>query len=440
MIGWGMGTLCPVILVSATNALLLRFMTDVVGIAAGLAAALFAASKLYDAFSDPAVGILSDRSKFAAGRRRPFILVGGFLMAIAMILLFWVPDGLSTQGRVVYMGAALLFYATAYSIFNVPYMAMPAEMIGNYDQRSELMTYRVFGVGLSQVLATALGPYLIVRFGGGQSGHLAMAIALAPMILLSGLICFYATKSAPFTTRPLHTKHRLKDQFRLAFANKPYLILISAKLLTLSALGAQAVFPFFFTRILELSDLYLGQYFLCFSLALVLSQPFWYRLSVRIGKKKTFLLALGIAIPLWLSWLLAGRDDPLALVLLRGALIGFSSGGTLLMGQALLPDTMEYDYLTTGLRREGIFAGVYTTVEKLASAIGITVVGALLSAAGYIESRGGIVVQPAEALTAIRYITGFFPAFVCAASFLILLSYDLSEEKIKALRETSPHT
>ena len=360
------------------------------------------------------------------------------LMAVSMLLLFWVPNGLTADLRVYYMAAVLMFYATAYSIFNVPYMAMPAEMTSIYNQRSELMTYRVIAVGISQVLATALGPYLIVRFGGGQDGHLAMALALAPIVFLSALACFISTKHAPFTKRPPKTGHKLGELLRLGFANKPYVRLICVKLLTLSALGAQAVFPFFFTRILGVTDIALGQYFLCFSLALILSQPLWYWLSVRVGKRNTFLLGLGIAIPLWLSWLLGAPGEPTAYALLRGLGIGFSSGATLLMGQSLLPDTMEYDYLTTGLRREGIFAGIYTTTEKLASAMGIAVVGVLLSAAGYIESRGANVVQPQQALDAIRYITALVPAGVCTASFLLMLGYDLSESRMQALREASP--
>jgi GPH family glycoside/pentoside/hexuronide:cation symporter len=365
------------------------------------------------------------------------VFAGGILMAISMVLLFWMPQDLAPELRVFYVGMSVLIYATSYSIYNVPYMAMSGEITTNYHQRSELMTYRVYAVGLSQVLATSFGPFLIVQFGGGQAGHLAMALALAPIILISGFVCYYSTKSAPFTIKPAHTQHNFIAQIKLAFANKPFFTLISVKLMLLSALGAQAIFPFFFTRILGVSDIYLGYYFLWFSVFLIFSQPFWYWFSRRIGKKNCFLLALGFAVPLWISWLLAGNGEPIALVMFRGALAGFLSGGSLLMGQALLPDTMEFDFLTTGMRREGTFAGFYTTVEKLSSAIGITVVGAMLSAAGYIQSRGVNVVQPPEALEAIRYITALFPAFVSGVSFLICIGYDLSAEKLESLRKTS---
>ena len=108
------------------------------------------------------------------------------------------------------------------------------------------------------------------------------------------------------------------------------------------------------------------------------------------------------------------------------------------MGQSLLPDTMEYDHLRTGLRREGIFAGFYTTVEKVAGAVGIALVGAILSAAGYVQSRGIDVVQPESALTAIRLVIALLPAGVSLAALLLLFGYTLSEERLQALRRSAP--
>lgn len=138
MIGWGLGTLGPVMLVSSTNALLLRFMTDFVGLSAGLAAALIGLSKLYDAFADPTMGWLSDRTRSRWGRRRPYLLAGGALLALSMLALFWLPPLEGDTARTLYMGAVLIFYATAYTVFTIPYMAMPAEMSSSYHQRTEL--------------------------------------------------------------------------------------------------------------------------------------------------------------------------------------------------------------------------------------------------------------------------------------------------------------
>jgi GPH family glycoside/pentoside/hexuronide:cation symporter len=139
---------------------------------------------------------------------------------------------------------------------------------------------------------------------------------------------------------------------------------------------------------------------------------------------------LTLAIPAWCSWWWAGAGDPVALIFIRGVIIGCSGSGVILMGQSMLPDTMEYDRRRTGLRREGVFAGFYTTVEKLSGAVGVAIVGAMLGAAGYIESRGPTVVQPASALLAIRFIQSWVPAFITLSSMGALAFYNLNEAKL----------
>jgi GPH family glycoside/pentoside/hexuronide:cation symporter len=364
-------------------------------------------------------------------------VAGGALLAISVFALFWVPPLGSETARTLYVGAALLFYASAYTVFNIPYMAMPAEMTTAYHQRTELMSWRVIAVGLAQIIAMFLGVAMVDWFGGGARGHLGMAAVLAPVVMASAVVCFFMTRQAPYTLAST-THAPFMVQARSVLDNRPYLVLIGVKLLTLTSLSAQSVFPYFFQRILGVSNVYLGTYFAVASVALIASQPAWIWISRRLGKSLCYRIALGLSIPAFLSWLLAGAGDPLWSILARGAAIGFAGGGALLMGQSLLPDTMEYDHLRTGLRREGIFAGFYTTVEKVAGAVGIALVGAILSAAGYVQSRGIDVVQPESALTAIRLVIALLPAGVSLAALLLLFGYTLSEERLQALRRSAP--
>ena len=134
-IGWGAGTLVSSTLLFTTNTLLLRFMTDYLGVAAATAGLLFALSKVYDAASDPVVGIFSDTVRSSRGRRRPFLFAGTFLASLSLILLFNPPQ-LMGAAMVAYMAFGLIFFSTAYTVFNVPYLAMPAEMTGNPDSET----------------------------------------------------------------------------------------------------------------------------------------------------------------------------------------------------------------------------------------------------------------------------------------------------------------
>ncbi|MCU0758981.1 MAG: MFS transporter [Steroidobacteraceae bacterium] len=430
--GWGFGTLAPALVLSLTNILLLRFMTDHVGLSAAVGASLIAFSKIYDAVTDPLGGLLSDKTRSRWGRRRPWLLAGTLMLVVAMLALFWGPSLQSPAAAAWYMGAALIFYATAYSAFSIPYMAMPAEMTQGYHDRSYLMSFRVYAVGLAGLAASAGGPALIAAYGGGLQGHRLMALTLAPLVLAAGLVCFFATARAPFVPAPPAQRVPLAEQVRLALANRPFVILLVIKFFTLMNLGTAAATPFFFQRILGLSDGFLGLYLLTSSVSLMASQPLWLAVSRRLGKKRAYQIALAIPVVVGVSWFLAAQGDPLATILLRGAFSGVGAGGVLLMGQSLLPDTMEYDYRRTGLRREGVFSGLYTTMEKAASAMGVSVVGAFLSAMGYVQSRGGVVVeQPPSAILAITICIAVIPASMNLLSAFALLFYDLDEEKLK---------
>ena len=429
MIAWGIGTLGPVTVLTATNALLLRFLTDNYALAAGVAASLIAISKFYDAFADIAMGVISDHTGGRMGRRRPYLLLGAILLAIAVVAIFGAPRFASEAARLVYMSAILIFYATAYTIFNVPYMAMPGEMTRRYHERSELMRWRVYAVGLAIIIATAIGPKLLDWFGGGSGGYLKMALVFAPVVALAGVVAFAGTARAP-TAAFVKTDYSIAQQLRSAASNRPFFVLILVKFITLMSLGVQSVFPFFFQRILGVPNGVLGSYFFGQSVMYLIAPSLWLWCSARIGKKNTFLIALAISVPVWLSWAVATSGEPLALVYLRGVLLGASGSGIILMGQSMLPDTMEYDFLRTGLRREGIFAAMYTTVEKLSGGVGVALVGALLGAYGYIQSSGAAVVQPASAIWAIRFAMAYVPALITLAGMVALLFYDLDERRL----------
>ena len=430
MIAWGIGTLGPVTVLTATNALLLRFLTDKYGLAAGLAASLIALSKFYDAFADIAMGVVSDRTRSRWGRRRPYLILGAVLLAISIIVIFAPLPFASRQARIIYMGAALLFYASAYTVFNVPYMAMAGEMTTQYHQRSQLMRWRVYAVGLSIIIASAAGPKLLDWFGGGAGAYGKMALVFVPIVIGAGIVAFAGTAHAPSTERSLvHVP--LATQIKSAASNRPFVVLILVKFITLMALGTQSIFPFFFQRILGAPNSVLGSYFFCQSAMFLVAPSGWLWVSGRFGKKTAFMAALALSLPAWLSWALVAHGEPLMLIYLRGIVIGASGSGVILMGQSMLPDTMEHDYRRTGLRREGIFAALYTTVEKLSGAIGVALVGTILGAYGYVQSLGPAVVQPDSALWAIRFVMTYVSSAITICGMVALAFYQLDETKMR---------
>ena len=156
-VGWGLGSLPGSALSVTANVLLMRFMTDTLGISAALGSSVFAFAKLWDAVNDPLIGAFSDRVSTPWGRRLPWILAGGLLSAVVVVASFSVPIQ-SGPGLVVYMGVAMLLFATTYSLLMIPYLAMPAEMTQSYHGRTQLMSLRV--------LFSSIGSSIESRPGG----------------------------------------------------------------------------------------------------------------------------------------------------------------------------------------------------------------------------------------------------------------------------------
>jgi len=431
-VGWGMGSLGMAIMFGLVSIYALIFMTNYLGISAGIAGLIIGLSKIYDAVTDPLMGVISDRTNTRIGRRRPFLLIGSVLLAASMVMLFNVPDFDSSSFVLYYMIFSLLLYATAYTIFNVPYLSMPAEMTQNYNERSYLMSFRVYGIALAGYIGYFGGPIVIDLFGGGRSGYEGMAWVMAAFVFGSSLVCFYFTKNAPFKNQISSDSIGFRMQVALLIENRPFLWLMLAKLCGL--LGQALSNPakaFFFPLVLGASLTSFGFYWFAFYTSMIISQPIWLSFGKLYGKRNIFIFALAISLITNLTWLMATPEEVFIVTLVRGVVLGFFGGATLLMGQAMLPDTIEYDVRRTGLRREGVYAGVYTTIEKFSFAIGPAITGLILASMGYISSKSGMVEQPESAIIAVYICAAGIPALTGLAGILFLFGYDLTEEKLK---------
>jgi GPH family glycoside/pentoside/hexuronide:cation symporter len=431
--GWGIGSMSLSLMFNATSLLMLYYLINVVGLGAALAGLLIGAAKIYDAITDPLMGTISDRTRNRLGRRRPYLLAGALISALSFIFIFHLAYFQGANYIIVLVIAALLLNATGYTIFSVPYMAMPPEMTGHYHERTSLMSYRIAAVAAGQLFASVVGPRLLDTYGTGVSGHATMSWVLGAIIFAGGAICFWMTRDAPFeskfdTSAPIGFSRQLKT----VWENHPFMLLLGIKLTHLLGLAVFiSVLPFLFIRVLQVPIGYLGSYFLAQGALMMLSQPLWVRVSRSLGKRSTYLITAAIYSVAGLSWLLAGPGEPTAAIIARGLVAGFGAGGLLLVGQSMLPDTMEYDYRLSGQRREGILSGVYTTIEKVSFAMGPALTGMMLGAAGYIQSADAAVKQP-EAVTVVIYLcASVIPIASLAIGCLLLLGYDLTEERLK---------
>ena len=439
-VNFGAGALGMAIVLNTLGGILAPFMTNFLGISAAVVAVLLPASKLYDMVTDPLMGVISDRTRTRWGRRRPFLFVGGIVAATGFFLIFNPPmlDDSPALLDAWLLGALLLTY-TGYTLFNIPYLAMPAEMTTHYHVRTSLMSWRTVFINVGALIA-AFSFALVQWLGNDREAHGAMGLIFATLIAGGSIYCFFGLSTARQTIAArLAHKPSIGRQIRTIVSNRPLMSLLGAKLCQLLGLAAASSAGVYFkTVILKMSYAQTTWFLVVNIVAILAAIPLWNHVSRRHGKRLTYMIATACFALTTSTWLLATAADPLSYIFVRAVFLGFFASGVIIMGAALLPDAVEYDYLKTGLRREATMSAFYATVEKLAFAAGPALAIFMLGLYGYQSGTEGMQIeQPESAITAIYITAGLAPALLYGLSLVFLAIYDLTEDKLKAARAAS---
>jgi len=437
-VNFGTGALGMAIVLNTLGGILAPFMTNFLGISASAAAALILAAKLYDMVTDPLMGVISDRTRTRWGRRRPYLLLGGVLTAAGFALIFNPPafDNSAFLGAWV-LGALLLTY-TGYTLFNVPFLAMPAEMTTHYHARTSLMSWRTLFINIGALIAV-FSSALVEWLGNDRAAHGVMGLIYAMLIAGGSIYCFFGLASARQTTAASAAKRpSIGRQISTIIENRPLMNLLGAKLCQLLGLASASAAGVYFKVVILKMSYTLTSVFLFVNIGVILAAiPLWNRVSRKYGKRSAYLVATACFSLTTPTLLLATAADPLEYIFVRAVFLGFFASGVIILGAALLPDAVEYDYIRTGMRREATMSAFYATVEKLAFAAGPALALWLLSAFGYQSGTEGMQIeQPDSAITAIYVSAGLAPALLYGLSLIFLSRYDLTEEKLKAARDS----
>ncbi len=427
---WGAGSIGTVTVLTVNSLLLLFFMTTVLGLPPALAGGLLFAAKLVDAVAAPLLGSISDGWRGRMGRRAPFLLAGAFVSAAGVALVFNPPAAFDTMLPVWILGS-LIVIALGYTLFNVPYMAMPAEMTDLPAERTSIMSWRIAFISIGGLI-TGLAPQVATKLGGGRTGFGGVGLILALVVLAAMLVAFLASRR----TRQMAGSAQASGfrRFAVVYENKPFMLILYAKIFQLVGLASlTASILFLMKNVLQQPESTIGLYVTCSTVATILFMPVWVQLGKIFSKRNLYIATCLLFTCLTASWLLTDASTPLALVLVRGFLSGVFSGGLLLMGQSLLPDAVDADCKRSGIRREGVYAGAYSFVEKASMALGPLIIGLILQAFHFQPSLGKNVPQSAEALTGIYIGVAILPGLLYALSVIPLLLFRLEAEPAPGL-------
>jgi len=442
--GWASGTFGVSILSNGASALMLFYLTTVVGIAGWVAGVILMVSKLYDIASDPLAGWLSDRHQSASGRRRPFLLWGAFINALALVLVFSVP--LHGNRPIVWLYVLLvnLIYTTGYSIFNVPLLAMAPEMTEGYDERSVLQGWRVMFSSAGGAVATVGSGAILGALGhrtgpggrvvNGADSYAVLGAVFAALTFLGMIVCWRMTRAARFTEQ-VKTTATWQSQAASFFGNRAALIIIGVKTVQLIGIASTSAATFFMLiDVLKRSPAQLPLLGLPVLVASFVATPLLARLSRTIGKRGGYFIGAAATGLSALSWVIAQPGEPFYFLMIRGAITGVAFSANVMFAMSMLNDAMEIDSLRTGLRREGMYSALYSFVEKFGNAVGPAVVGAALSLAGFDKTASVTAANAASVRQAALLGVAYIPTGCAIAAVILLSFYRLDRKALEAAR------
>ena len=441
-LAYGAGDLGTAITANVLAVFLLIFFTNVVGLPAGLAGSILLIGKVWDAISDPVIGVLSDRTQSRWGRRHPWMIIGAIPFGIFFFLQWLVPrfsnDAASNHwGLFWYYVAIGLLFHTCYTAVNLPYTALTPELTQDYNERTSLNSFRfAFSIGGS-ILSLLLAKFIFDQFKGDPvHQYLVLGGVCAVISVLPLYWCVFGTRKRvaeterqrQATSSPASLPYL--EQLKIAFSNRPFLYVIGIYLCSWFAVqNTVAVIPYFVKNWMGMTDADFINVVIAVQVTGLVMLFVWSEVSKRLGKKAVYFMGMTL-------WIIAEvglfflKPGQVGLMYGLAVLAGFGVSTAYLIPWSMIPDVIELDELQTGQRREGIFYGFMVLLQKVGLAVGLFLVGQILQQAGFIASVAGQPepTQPESALWAIRLLIGPVPTVVLLLGLVLTYFYPITRE------------
>ncbi len=436
--GYALGDVGNAFSWSYISSFLMLYYTDSMQIAPTLVATLFLVTRIWDAVNDPLVGMLSDHTHSKRGRYRPWILFGAFPLTVLTALAFYNPTNLGNTGRLIYAYITYSLVVLAYTAVNIPYTALSATMTQDSRERGSLagwrLTFSIVGAMLVAQAGTYLVPYLDTTFLPGQ-GYFCVAILLGVL----GCICYFTTYAKTrerIEIKQETIKQPFKIQLRAVLRNKPLLLTTLVHFLVgMTVYGKMAVMAYYFKYNVGNYGL-LAVFTIVMQLSMAAGSMFspWLSAKLKSKGKALSISFVGYGIFSLLNAAVTPLTSP-AMFWILVALANFCHGSGYAISYAVIPDTVEYGALKSGVRSEGLISAFTSFFNKVGMAIGTSLTAFVLGALSY--NPNGI--QSSSTLTAINIIMFVVSGVSAIAIGILFLAYKLDyssfEQVLKKLEE-----
>lgn len=459
-IGYGFGDMSSSMFWKIFSYYLPFFYSNIFGLSLAHAGTLVLVTKLYDAVSDPVMGLIADRTNTRWGKYRPYLLWIAIPFAIAGVLAFFTPQTDNYTFKHVYAYVTYILMMTVYTAINVPYGAMLGVMTDDSREKSVFSSFRMFFAFIGSFIAMgSFEPLLKLRqfIQGTLPAEWTLAdstpadwtiavsvigIVCAVLFILSFVMTRERVTEAEMAKEPVKensdetAKTSVAEDLKALVANGPWWMLLGGGIAILlfncvrggaaayyfaDVLGTNAIFTLaLFLTVGEISQL----------VGVVVTVP----VSEKIGKKATFLLVL-VAVTV-LSIIVAFLPETPAgmwALLVSQILICIAIGINSPLLWSMFADVADYSELKNGRASTGLIFSSSSMAQKFGAAFGSAIVLWVLMAFGYDNAKGAV--QTPEALATIKALISWIPAIGSAAGIAIMLGYPLTDKKMSEIHQ-----
>ena len=448
-IGYGFGDMSSSMFWKVFSYYLPFFYSNIFGLSLTDAGIILLVTRIWDAVSDPMMGIIADRTHTRWGKYRPYLLFVAPLFSIAGILLFTTPDW-SYGAKLVWAYVTYILMMTVYTGINVPYGAMLGVMTADSQEKTVYSSFRMFFAYGGSFLALFLWEPLCNALGGYNSpqGWFWAMVVIAAACFVLFICCFALTREELKTVSTVS----IGSDFKALLSNKPWWILIGAALcFNLFCTVRGATVAYYFADIIpegaklpfEILDLrfeilfYAGLFLAVGEVSNMIGVALCVPLAARFGKKTTF-IAVNIALCVLsvLFFFIPVSQTGFWLMLLAQILISMLTGVMSPLVWSMYADVSDYAEQKYKTASTGLIFSSSSMAQKFGGAIGGSAALWLLAACGY-NSQLSIVnsqlPQPDSALLCLRCLMSFIPAAVSIIAVLVVSFYPLTTSRMREI-------
>lgn len=448
-IGYGFGDMSSSMFWKIFTAYLPFFYSTIFGLSLVDATFLMLVTRIWDAVSDPMMGIIADRTQTRWGKYRPYLMWIALPFAIVGVLLFTTPE-MGYAGKRIWAYATYILMMTVYTAINVPYGAMLGVMTADSDEKTVFSSFRMFFAYAGSFVVLAGWEPLCKFFNKVQgietsinapsSWQYAM-IVVATCCLLLFLLCFKMTRE---TVKSLPKESSVGSDLKTLFRNAPWWILLGGVLFfNLFSAARYTAGPFFFASVIgEGAQLkifsteflfYAGIFFAVGEVSNMVGVSMTPTITSKLGKKSTFMYSLILLIVLSCLFFFA----PLTtggywIMMLLQVLVNILTGIISPLVWSMYADIADYSELKFNTASTGLIFSSSSMAQKFGGAIGGSAVTAILAAVGF--STEATAVQTESALIWVKALMSFVPAAVAGLSLLFVSIYPLTTKRMEEIQ------